>query len=64
MDNTIIAAAFGQIKISGQVDKDLKDLAKIAIQRQLNLNKQQDSEITKEHNDRLNTMLTDLKKFD
>jgi uncharacterized protein YfeS len=64
MDNTIIAAAFGQIKISGQVDKEVKDLAKIAIQRQLTLNKQYDSEVVKEHNDRLSTMLTDLNKFD
>lgn len=64
MDNTIIAAAFGQIKIAGQVDKDLKDLAKIAIHRQLILNKQFDSAITNEHNDKLNTMLTDLNKVE
>ncbi|WP_018344242.1 hypothetical protein [Cytophaga aurantiaca] len=63
MDNTIIAAAFGQIKISGQVDTELKDLAKIAIQRQLILNRQYDGEITTEHNNILNTMLTDLNKI-
>lgn len=64
MDNTIIAAAFGQIKISGQVNEDMKDLAKIAIQRQFIMNKQDDSKETKEHNDCLNTMLADLSKFD
>lgn len=64
MDNTIIAAAFGQIKIAGQVDKEVKDLAKIAIQRQLVLNKQYNSEVTNEHNQRLSTMMTDLSKFD
>lgn len=64
MDNTIIAAAFGQIKISGQVDKELKGLAKIAIQRQLMLNEQYNSDTTKEHNDNLKTMLTDLDKVE
>jgi uncharacterized protein YfeS len=63
MDNTIIAAAFGQIKISGQVDKEMKELAKIALRRQQILNKE-DDEVTKEHNEKLATMLKDLSKFD
>jgi uncharacterized protein YfeS len=63
MDNTLIAAAFGQIKISGQVDKELKDLAKIAIERQLILNRQYEPELSKEHNTNLNIMLADLDKF-
>ncbi|MBS1636911.1 MAG: hypothetical protein JST26_13420 [Bacteroidetes bacterium] len=64
MDNTIIAAAFGQIKISGQVDKDLKELAKIAIQRQLIVNRQYEGDATKERSDNLNTMLIDLSKIE
>jgi uncharacterized protein YfeS len=34
MDNTIIATAFGQFKISGQLDAELKELALIALKRQ------------------------------
>lgn len=63
MNNTIIAAAFGQIKISGEVDNELKDLARTAIQRQLVLNRQYNHESVKEHNDNLNIMLHDLNKI-
>jgi uncharacterized protein YfeS len=63
MDNMIIAAAFGQFKISGEINKDLKELALIAIKRQQLLNEKLNNAVAKEHNERLEVITNDLKKI-
>jgi uncharacterized protein YfeS len=62
MDNTIIATAFGQFKISGQLDAELKELALIALKRQ---NLLQEMEKAPEHKylERLVIMERDLLKI-
>jgi uncharacterized protein YfeS len=62
MDNTIIATAFGQFKITGQLDAELKELALIALRRQKLLQEMND---TSEHAylERLSVMENDLLKM-
>jgi uncharacterized protein YfeS len=60
MDNTIIAAAFGQYKISGQINKELKEVALIALKRQLLLTTNFKDSLTKEYVQRLQIMTKDL----
>jgi uncharacterized protein YfeS len=60
MDNAIIAAAFGQYKISGQLNAELKELALTALKRQLLLAGDEQHNITKQYIERLRTMTKDL----
>ena len=64
MDRSIIAAAFGQYKITGQIAKQLKELALIALKRQLILNGTDTDTITIEYASRLKTMQEDLEKVE
>ena len=63
MNNAIIAAAFGQIKITGQVDNALKELAAMAIKRQLLMNELFGMDAADEHNRYLNQMQADLSRI-
>jgi uncharacterized protein YfeS len=60
MDNTIIAAAFGQYKISGQLNQNLKELALTALKRQILLAENGNDDLTKEYVQRLQIMTKDL----
>lgn len=60
MDNAIIAAGFGQIKITGKIDAKLKDLTIIALDRQLLLNENGNKEL----HSRLEKMKVDLLNFE
>jgi uncharacterized protein YfeS len=62
MDNTIIATAFGQFKISGQLDAELKELALIALKRQKLLQEMDDAS-ENEYLERLTVMEHDLLKM-
>jgi len=62
MDHAIIAAAFGQMKISGHVDKGLKEIALMALQRQLIINEKERDELSMRYKSQLATMTTDLIK--
>jgi uncharacterized protein YfeS len=62
MDNTIIATAFGQFKISGELDKELKDLTLTALKRQRIL-EEMTAEPDTEHLERLTIMESDLLKI-
>jgi uncharacterized protein YfeS len=62
MDNTIIATAFGQFKISGELDKELKDLTLTALKRQRIL-EEMTAEPDTEHLERLAIMESDLLKI-
>ncbi len=59
MDNSIIAAGFGQIKITGKIDPELKDLTIKALRRQMLLDRNDD----KEYFSRLEKMKSDLTIF-
>ncbi|MFL5728576.1 MAG: hypothetical protein ACJ75J_03720 [Cytophagaceae bacterium] len=63
MDNTIIAAAFGQFKISGRINKDLKELALIALKRQTLLHGPDNDEENQERRESLSIMTNDLRKI-
>ncbi len=63
MDNSILAAAFGQIKITGKIDQKLLEKAKIAIKRQQLLNTNPSSDVGLEYANRLATMEKDLLNF-
>jgi uncharacterized protein YfeS len=63
MDNTIIATAFGQFKISGQLDAEVKALALIALKRQKMLLGMEDELAEGEHLERLTIMEHDLLKI-
>ena len=60
MDNTIVAAAFGQFKISGQISKELKEIALTALKRQTILHDTSTNELAKEYLERLKIMTDDL----
>ncbi|AXG70877.1 hypothetical protein KORDIASMS9_03127 [Kordia sp. SMS9] len=60
MDNSIIAAGFGQIKITGKIDAKLKALTFTAIERQLVLDEGYDED----YPNRLKKMKEDLMKFE
>jgi uncharacterized protein YfeS len=62
MDNTIIATAFGQFKISGQLDAELKELALLALQRQKIL-QEMDEEPEQSYLERLGVMENDLTRI-
>lgn len=64
MDNTIIAAAFGQYKISGQIDQELKEVALTALKRQVQLSGADPNEVSGEYLNRLNIMTSDLMKIE
>jgi uncharacterized protein YfeS len=63
MDNTIIATAFGQFKISGQLDVELKELALLALKRQKIL-QEMEEESEPVYLERLAVMENDLLKMD
>lgn len=63
MDRCIIAAAFGQIKISGKINSELLGLANITIKRQALLTKKDDP-ISREYLSRLEIMSRDLRTID
>lgn len=66
MDNTVIATAFGQYKITGQIDPELKEIALTAIKRQILLagsDNSDNSDLTKEYLTRLNIMTRDLERI-
>jgi uncharacterized protein YfeS len=58
MDNSIIAAAFGQYKITGSIDSELKKCALQAIERRKNFESDD-----QEYLDRLSKMQSDLEKI-
>lgn len=60
MDNTIIATAFGQYKISGLLDGELKELALIALERQQILLTMEIEPVDNKFMKRLNKMKNDL----
>ncbi len=60
MDNSIIAAGFGQLKITGKIDTKLKKITLTAIERQLLLDEGYD----KEYKERLEKMKEDLLNFE
>lgn len=61
MDNSIIATGFGQIKITGKIDTQLKAVTLKALDRQLLINK--DDEDSKDYVSRIEKMKTDLSNF-
>ncbi|WP_040281833.1 hypothetical protein [Psychroserpens damuponensis] len=62
MDNSIIATGFGQIKITGKIDKKLKALTLIALKRQLLI--ASEDKINIEYLNRIELMSSDLSKFE
>ncbi len=60
MDNTIIATAFGQFKISGTLDKEMKELALTALKRQKIMNAMEENQFSNEYEERLTKMENDL----
>ena len=64
-DNAIIAIGFGQFVLEGKIDSDIAELVKITIQRELLpiLITRFDENVQKERKERLNQMLSDLKKM-
>jgi uncharacterized protein YfeS len=62
MDNTIVATAFGQFKIAGQLDTELKELALLALKRQQVL-QEMEEEPEVEYVERLTIMEKDLLKI-
>ena len=62
LDSSIIAAAFGQVKISGLLTNDLNELAQIALQRRRN-RLYGDVDANDETGNAIFTMINDLKRF-
>lgn len=64
-DNAIIAIGFGQFVLEGKIDSDIAELVKITIQRELLpiLITRFDENVQEERKERLNQMLSDLKKM-
>lgn len=64
-DNAVIAIGFGQFVLEGKIDRDIAELVKITIQRELLpiLMTRFDENVQKERKERLNQMLSDLKKM-
>lgn len=62
LDSAIIAAAFGQVKISGTLHKDLKELAGIALQRRRS-RLYGDVDENDEAGSVIFTLINDLKRF-
>ncbi|MGD1840973.1 MAG: hypothetical protein ACFB0B_08775 [Thermonemataceae bacterium] len=70
MDQAIIATGFGQVKITGRINKQLKEVTQTALERQLLITKQDLTRgkeasiaIIKEYLERVETMKRDLLKL-
>lgn len=64
MDNAIIAAAFGQYKIAGEIDLELRQIALTALKRQSFLHTKNEEENVVFYRERLNQMSSDLERLD